>query len=212
MDGPAEPTTSQHSRFHHGWTILPTIIGYCTNTQSNHRFQCEDNNIRATSLRSRVASEALSPNRRSIKALFLSNWAHGAMPKQRQYRLPINLQWPTCTWLWDGILGLHRTVKCFGYKIPHGETASFITVLAYRRHKGWYYKSTDSWSWKTTTILRRFFYTKGAEETYDNVSLLNEVSIVQSTHNEWVLISYGHQAFISHTAWGKLKAPKSLRK
>ncbi len=42
---PPVARAGQHPGLHFGWTILPTRIGYCSNTNCARRFRCEDNSI-----------------------------------------------------------------------------------------------------------------------------------------------------------------------
>ncbi len=45
---PPVARTGQHPWLHSGWKILPTREGYCSNTNSAHRFRFEDNNVEFT--------------------------------------------------------------------------------------------------------------------------------------------------------------------
>ncbi len=68
--------------------MLPTRIGYCSNTNCNCRFRCEDNNIAFTNVQPHYYRvRQLEPCHHlgwSSQALILSILALGAMPKQQQ--------------------------------------------------------------------------------------------------------------------------------
>ncbi len=74
-----------------GWKILPTRIGYCSNTSGNRRFRCEDNNVTFTNLQPHYYRvRQVEPCRHlgwSGQAIILSIWALGAMPKQQQLQV-----------------------------------------------------------------------------------------------------------------------------
>ncbi len=50
MVGIASTRTGQHPWPRPGWKILPTRIGYCSNTNGDRRFRCEDKNVAFTNV------------------------------------------------------------------------------------------------------------------------------------------------------------------
>ncbi len=71
-----------------GWKILPTRIGYCSNTNGDRRFRYEDNNVAFTKVQPHYYRvRQVEPCHQlgwSSQALILSILALGAMPKQQQ--------------------------------------------------------------------------------------------------------------------------------
>ncbi len=80
--------TGQHPWLCPGWKILPTRIGYCSNTNDDRRFRCEDNNVAFTNVQPhfyRVRQvEPCYQLGWSSPALIFSISAVGVMPQQQQ--------------------------------------------------------------------------------------------------------------------------------
>ncbi len=52
--------TGQHPWLRLGWKILPTRIGYFSNTSGDHRFRCDDNNVTFTQVQPGALLDHLS--------------------------------------------------------------------------------------------------------------------------------------------------------
>ncbi len=84
---PPVARTGQHPWVDPGWKNLPTRISYCSNTNGDRRFRCEDNNVALTNVQShyyRVRQvEPCHPLWLNSMALILSILALGTMLKQQ---------------------------------------------------------------------------------------------------------------------------------
>ncbi len=75
--------TGQHPWLHPGWKTLPTRIGYCSNTNCDRRFRCEDDNVAFTHLRPHYYRvRQVEPCHQLDEVARRSSL--GAMPKQQQ--------------------------------------------------------------------------------------------------------------------------------
>ncbi len=97
---PPVARTGQNPWLRHEWKILPTRIGYYSNTKSSHSFRCEDNNVKFTNVQPHyyrvLQVEPCHQLGWSSQALILSTLALGAMPKQQQQRQ----HWRDAAGLW----------------------------------------------------------------------------------------------------------------
>ncbi len=82
------PMWRGHPWLRSGWKILPTRIGYCSNTNGDYHFQFVGNNVAFTCMQPHNYREVGSCHQLgwSSQELILSILALGAMPKQQQQR------------------------------------------------------------------------------------------------------------------------------
>ncbi len=106
--------TGQHPWLRAGLKISPTRKGYCSNTNGERRYRCEDNNVAFTNVQPyyyRVRQ--VEPCRHlglSSQALILSILAHCAIPKQQQKQILLLLL-TTCL---RGVTSCQMTNVCCG--------------------------------------------------------------------------------------------------
>ncbi len=137
--------TGQHPWLHPGWKILPTSVGYCSNTSCTRRFRWEDNNVDFTHMqphyyRVRQVKEPCHRLGWSSQALFLNIKALGALPNRPQQQ---KLCDTGCCWLITLLLVIITVCKL---SHPHSERKTYCIIL-------WVFRSTvwpDLTHWQET--------------------------------------------------------------